>query len=66
MGAQPKQRIVKGRRNRRRSHHALRPMNFGRCTQCRSLVSSHRVCPVCGYYRNTEVVATEQPKVKYR
>ena len=62
MGAQPKGRTSKGRRDRRRSHMALPRMHLVACPQCRSLRIPHRVCPTCGHYRGTEVIEVEAEK----
>lgn len=56
----PKQRISKGRRNRRRAHHALKRPNLVQCTNCGEMRLPHRVCPNCGYYQGREVVSIEE------
>jgi large subunit ribosomal protein L32 len=67
VGAQPKQRISRGRRGKKQAHHALSDRQFERCSNCRSLTISHRVCPVCGHYRGEEIVVTDDAAVsKYR
>lgn len=55
----PKQRTSKGRRDRRRAHHALKTMNLVQCTNCGEMRLPHRVCPNCGYYQGREVVSVE-------
>ena len=52
----PKQRHTKGRRNRRRSHHALKKINLARCPKCGSEILPHRVCFNCGTYNKREVI----------
>lgn len=52
----PKQRHTKSRRNRRRSHHALRLSPLVQCSHCRRLTMPHRVCSFCGYYAGREVL----------
>lgn len=54
--AVPKQRHTKSRRNRRRSHHALKERCFSVCAKCGSAVLSHHVCQNCGTYAGREVV----------
>ena len=56
MGALPKQRISKGRRNRRRSQHALTAASIGACPRCGARVMTHRVCPECGTYNGVTVI----------
>lgn len=60
----PKRKLSKGRRDRRRSHHALVPQNLTDCPNCHNLYIPHRVCPNCGYYKGTEVLAVKQDKAK--
>ncbi len=56
MGAQPKRKTSKGRRDRRRSHLALKRLNLVPCPQCHELRRPHHVCPACGSYKGVEVV----------
>ncbi len=58
----PKRKLSKGRRDRRRSHLALKPQNLSECPNCHNLYVPHHVCPNCGYYKGVEVVAVKQPK----
>lgn len=52
----PKQRHTKSRRNRRRSHHALKPLVFAFCAKCKRPALPHTVCMNCGTYRGREFV----------
>lgn len=52
----PKQRHTKSRRNRRRSHLALKKKNLSKCPKCGEPILSHRYCANCGYYKNREVI----------
>ncbi len=54
--AVPKQRHTKSRRNRRRSHLAMKKKNLSSCPKCGEPVLSHHYCSNCGYYKNREVV----------
>lgn len=54
--AVPKQRHTKSRRNKRRSHHALKKQNFSFCPKCGEAVLSHNLCPNCGIYAGKEII----------
>lgn len=56
----PKRKLSKGRRDRRRSHLALRAQNLTECPNCHNLRRPHHVCPNCGYYQGDEVVEVEK------
>ena len=56
MGAIPKRKISKGRRDRRRAHDGLSRVNLIRCPQCGEPRLPHHVCPSCGTYKGREVV----------
>jgi large subunit ribosomal protein L32 len=60
MGALPKRKISKGRRNRRRAHHRLKPMQLVVCSNCGEMRPSHQVCPHCGYYKESKVIDIEE------
>lgn len=49
-------RHTKGKRNRVRSHHALKRANFGRCGHCGQDSVPHTVCKNCGYYKGRQVI----------
>ncbi|MCD6284110.1 50S ribosomal protein L32 [bacterium] len=54
--AVPKQRHTKSRRNKRRSHHALKKQVFTICPKCGSPVLPHTLCWNCGSYAGMEVI----------
>jgi len=58
----PKRKISKGRRDRRRAHHALRAANLTQCSNCGEMRLPHRVCPNCGYYQGREVISIDREK----
>ena len=60
MAPLPKRKISKGRRNRRRAHHALKAANLTQCTNCGHLRLPHRVCPHCGHYQGREIIEVEE------
>lgn len=52
----PKRKTGKTKRNMRRSHHALTPVNLVACGSCGEKIQSHRVCPKCGHYKDRLVI----------
>ncbi len=57
--ANPKRKISKSRRDKRRTHWKLTAENVSECPQCHQSKQSHRICPHCGYYNGRMVY---QPK----
>jgi large subunit ribosomal protein L32 len=51
----PKRRISKARRNRRRAHDALATPPSSTCSNCGEVKLPHRACSQCGYYKDREV-----------
>lgn len=45
----PVQRISKSRKRKRRSHHALKPIQYVRCAQCGNAKLPHAACGNCGF-----------------
>ncbi|HUT14897.1 MAG TPA: 50S ribosomal protein L32 [Anaerolineae bacterium] len=62
MGAVPKRKISKGRRDRRRSHLALKTAKLVPCSQCHEPRLPHHVCPSCGTYKGVEVIEVKTEK----
>ena len=58
--AQPKRRWSKARTGMRRSTWKLENKNLVECSHCHEKVESHKVCPVCGYYKVKEVIKMEK------
>lgn len=57
--AHPKHRISKQRRNKRRTHHKVTPVQLASCSNCGATVKYHTVCPECGYYRGKLAIEKE-------
>jgi large subunit ribosomal protein L32 len=55
--AVPKRRKSRRRRNERRAHDALVPLQTVKCPSCGEPTQRHRACPKCGQYRGRQVVA---------
>ena len=64
MPPQPKRRTSKGRRDRRRSHLALKTTQLVECPQCHELRLPHHVCLNCGTYDGVEVLETKTQAAK--
>lgn len=47
---------TKGKRNRVRSHHALKAGRFVVCGQCKVQTLPHQMCANCGHYAGRKVV----------
>ena len=47
---------TKGKRNRVRSHHALKARAYPKCGHCKAEMLPHTVCSNCGYYAGRQVV----------
>ena len=63
--AVPKRKTSKASRDSRRSANSrLEQPNLVECPQCHSLVPSHTVCKVCGYYDGRQVVDMEKKEKK--
>jgi large subunit ribosomal protein L32 len=64
MVPQPKRKLSKGRRDRRRAHDALVVTQLVQCSNCGEMRLQHTVCPKCGYYKGREIVEIEKDKKK--
>jgi large subunit ribosomal protein L32 len=64
MVPQPKRKLSKGRRDRRRSQDALVANNLVQCSNCGEMRLPHTVCPKCGYYQGREVIEIEKDTKK--
>lgn len=58
--ANPKHKTSKARRDKRRSHHALRVPGMSVCPNCQEFKLPHRICPSCGHYRGKEILTVEE------
>ncbi len=64
MVPQPKRKLSKGRRDRRRAQDALQAINLVQCSNCGEMRLPHTVCPHCGYYQGREIVSMEKEEKK--
>ncbi|NQU08970.1 MAG: 50S ribosomal protein L32 [Candidatus Abyssubacteria bacterium] len=58
--AQPRSNLSRTRRDKRRSHLALKAPNVMKCPNCARPTLAHRVCPECGFYKGRQVVITSE------
>ena len=56
----PKRRTSRSKRNMRRAHDALRPVNPIACPNCNEPAMPHRICRHCGTYRGRELAAIKE------
>lgn len=57
----PKQRTSKARRDKRRAQTWKIAMpTLVKCSKCRELMQSHRVCKACGSYDRREIIKAAQ------
>jgi large subunit ribosomal protein L32 len=54
--AVPKKKTSKSRRNMRRSHDHLSPINTAECSNCGARKLPHHVCGSCGHYNGRQVI----------
>lgn len=64
MVPQPKRKLSKGRRDRRRAHDALIVANLVPCPNCGEMRRPHMICPKCGYYQGREVIEMKKEEKK--
>ncbi len=61
MGALPKRKISRVRRDRRRAHYLrLKMPQMLPCPQCDVLRLAHHVCTNCGTYNDVQVLVVEE------
>ncbi len=64
MGPQPKRKLSKGRRDRRRAQDLIVANNLVQCSNCGEMRLSHTVCPKCGHYQGKEIISMEKDSKK--
>ncbi len=61
MGALPKRKISRVRRDRRRAHYLRMKMpHMTPCSQCHTLRLAHHVCANCGTYNGVQVIEMDE------
>jgi large subunit ribosomal protein L32 len=57
--AVPKRKTSPSKRNMRRSHDALKAVNYQECSNCGELKLPHNLCGGCGHYNGREIRSVE-------
>jgi large subunit ribosomal protein L32 len=57
--AVPKRKTTPSKRGMRRSHDAIKPLNFQECPHCGELKLPHNLCRACGQYNGRDVLPVE-------
>jgi large subunit ribosomal protein L32 len=52
----PKRRMSKSRRDKRRTHYKASAPSLGVCSNCGEMKLTHRACPSCGYYNEKSML----------
>ncbi len=52
----PKRKMSKTRRDKRRTHYKASASTLGKCSNCNELKLAHHACPSCGYYDGKSVL----------
>ena len=55
--AEPKKRLTASRSGNRQSKDALKASSLIICSNCKTKIAPHRVCPTCGYYKGEKVIS---------
>ncbi len=62
MGAVPKRRVSKSRRDKRRTHDSIKLFHLVPCQECGEMKRSHRVCLNCGTYRGRQILPAAEER----
>ncbi len=54
--AQPKRKISKARKGKRRAHWHLSTPQLTTCKNCNQPIKSHQICKHCGYYNGVQIL----------
>lgn len=57
MPQEPKKRHSRQRQGKRRAHIKLTLPEITTCQNCGAKHASHTVCPTCGFYKGTQIIA---------
>ncbi len=54
--AVPFRRVSKTRKRKRRTHFKLSLTGIAKCSECGTIIKTHRACPSCGMYKGRTVI----------
>jgi large subunit ribosomal protein L32 len=60
MGAVPKRKVSKARRDKRRAHDSLSLFHLVACTDCGEMKRAHHVCLHCGKYNGRQILPAQE------
>jgi large subunit ribosomal protein L32 len=60
--AQPKNRISKSRRDKKKTHKKMSVASLSKCKHCGRMKKPHAACPYCGYYKGKQVIEIKTKK----
>ncbi|MDP3684336.1 MAG: 50S ribosomal protein L32 [Ignavibacteria bacterium] len=52
----PKRKMSKTRRDKRRTHYKAEAPALGACSNCGEMKLTHHACPSCGYYNGRSML----------
>ena len=52
----PKRKMSKTRRDKRRTHYKAEAPTLGACSNCGEMKLTHNACPSCGYYNGRSML----------
>lgn len=55
--------VSRARRNKRRSHDALKAGNWAECDNCGELKVPYHMCPACGQYKGRSILEVREPEI---
>jgi large subunit ribosomal protein L32 len=58
--AVPKRKTSKARRDKRRTHDALKAPSFSTCQKCGAPTRSQHICEHCGSYNGKQITAVKE------
>ena len=56
----PKRRTSASKRDKRRSHHAIKLGGLSVCSNCSTVKHPHSICDACGHYRGKQWLEPKQ------
>lgn len=62
--AVPFRRTSKTKKRMRRTHLKKDAPSLTTCPNCKELITPHRACPSCGYYKGKEVIKVTEKEIE--